>query len=128
MYDSTLTVKADSAGAILAAGHTVSNEDIEQTTETIEWSAPDTAGRQHPVRTTRNRTVIRRTCKTDTSNASRAVRSKTVSRAASGLAEEQAAVQTESKTRTTRHLWLVWLIVAVAVAIVVKRILKHYGK
>lgn len=127
-YDSTLTVKADSAGASLAVGHTVSNEDIEQTTETVEWSEPDTAGRQHPVRTTRNRTVVRRFVKTDTANATSAVSSNTVSRAASGQTAESAAVQAESKTRTTRHLWLVWLLLGVAVAMVVKRIFKHYGK
>ena len=127
-YDSTLTVTADSVGASLAIGHTVSNEDIEQTTETVEWSEPDTAGRQHPVRTTRTVTTARRNSQNSTSNANSIVRTSTMHSSATGQTTEQSTSQTESKTQTTRHLWLVWLIVGVAVAMAVQRTLKKLNK
>ena len=124
-YDSTQTVTTDSAGESLATGLTVSNEDIEQTTETVEWSEPDTAGRQHPVRTTRTVTNARRNSQSCTTNTNSTVRTSTAHSSTTGQTIEQTAEQTESKTRTMRNLWLVWLIVGVAVAMAVKRTLKN---
>ena len=78
----------------VATVSTVDAEDVEQTVETVEWSEPDSLGNQHPVRTTRTATTVRRRTE-QSAVAGAAVSRRTVERSAVSTNVNQ---QTNSQT------------------------------
>lgn len=120
------------------AAHTINRQQDDQTTinetqtkqtEVIDWSIPDSLGRQYPVRTTTTSTT---TCRgqqnvvTTTVSQSCDVQT-TATQEASQTIEQQEQIQTNSavKTKTTTPSWLICLILGViATATIINNCIK----
>ena len=103
-----------------------------QETCVTDWSAPDSLGRQYPVRTTKTRTTTRRGQRNDiqtTITDNRTATTHTVSEEQTDTQQQQ-QIKTDSKvkTETTTPAWVVWFILGIiaAATIIVLIALKHY--
>jgi len=88
----------------MATVSTVDAEDVEQTVETVEWSAPDSLGNQHPVRSVRTVTTVHRNREQNTasvgSTARRTVERSAVSANVNQQTNSQTTIKPQRRMRT----------------------------
>ena len=112
--------------------HTATNETRTEQTETIDWSAPDSLGRQYPLRTAKTTTTTRRGQRNDIQTPvtdNRTAATHTVSEEQTDTQQqEQTKTDSKVKTETTTPAWVIWLILGIiaAMTIIVLLALKHY--
>ena len=101
-------------------------------TEVTDWSAPDSLGRQYPLRTSRTTTTTRRGQRNDIQTTVTDNRSATTHTVSEEQTDTQQDTQTKTdskvKTETTTPSWVIWLILGIiaALTIIVLIALKHY--
>lgn len=117
---------------IRLSDRTVLDEDIDITQETTEWSAPDSTGRQYPLRTTKKRTTTRRGQKNNVLTTVNGIHSAAQHQVSSKHTNidrrQQTGIDSSTKTTVSTPAWLIWLILGIIAAalIIILIVLKHY--
>lgn len=114
------------------ADHTAHDETTTQETVVTDWSAPDSLGRQYPVRTTTSSTTTRRERHNDiqtTVSNRRSATTHTISETQTvSNRETQTKTDSTQRAETKTPAWVIWTILGTiaALAIIVIIALKHY--
>lgn len=91
---------------------TTDSETVEQTVETIEWSAPDSSGSQYAVRSVRTVTTVRRHQEQDIAAAETTTHKVETRSAVSAATDEQSETKTDTKPIKHNRMRIALIILA----------------
>lgn len=96
----------------VATVRTTGSETVEQTVETIEWSAPDSSGSQYAVRSVRTVTTVRRHQEQDIAAAETTTHKVETHSAVSAATDEQSETKTDTKPIKHNRMRIALIILA----------------
>ena len=106
--------------------------EVDEVIEETTWSAPDSTGTQHPVKTTKtNRHTSsgkKNNIQTNDNSTAHAVSQSDVNDNSKVTAEQDEKTSSKNSTKTSTPAWVIWIIIGIfaVIAIVVLVILRHY--
>lgn len=104
---------------------TAVSELVDIETETVRWSAPDTAGRQYPVSTTRTIATVHRQTKRQTDTERNTVHSSVEHSAVSINTDSQTNTKTTIKPKHRMRTFLIIFVLIAVVALETWLLIRH---